>query len=67
MIFTCVIYAYKGQEKQDSEGLSSLPNNSSVLITPTFDAGIADRLESAEIIINLAWENWFASRPREVA
>ncbi|GLV57533.1 hypothetical protein KDH_43690 [Dictyobacter sp. S3.2.2.5] len=55
------------QEKQDSEDLSPLQNNSSVLITPTFDAGIADKLESAEIIINLAWETWFASRPREVA
>ena len=28
--------------------------------------GITDKLDSAESIIDLAWEAWFASRPREV-
>lgn len=31
------------------------------------DLGVADKLESVESIINLAWEAWFASRPREAA
>lgn len=32
-----------------------------------FDLGIADKLDSAESIVDLAWEAWFASRPREAA
>src|SRR5712691_346716 len=32
-----------------------------------FDLEVADKLDSAESIINLAWEAWFASRPREAA
>jgi 8-oxo-dGTP diphosphatase len=28
-----------------------------------FDLGMAEKLDSAESIINLAWEAWFASRP----
>lgn len=32
-----------------------------------FDLGVSDRLDSAESIIDLAWEAWFASRPREAA
>jgi transcriptional regulator with XRE-family HTH domain len=28
-----------------------------------FDLGVTDKLDSAESIINLAWEAWFASRP----
>lgn len=31
------------------------------------DLGVTDKLDSAESIINLAWEVWFASRPREIA
>jgi transcriptional regulator with XRE-family HTH domain len=32
-----------------------------------FDLGVTDKLDSTESIINLAWEAWFASRPREAA
>src|SRR5579859_5766494 len=31
------------------------------------DLGVREKLDSAESIIDLAWEAWFASRPREVA
>jgi hypothetical protein len=32
-----------------------------------FDLGVTEKLDSAESLITLAWETWFASRPREVA
>jgi tetratricopeptide (TPR) repeat protein len=32
-----------------------------------FDPGVTEKLDSAESIINLAWEAWFASRPSVVA
>src|SRR5258708_36126416 len=32
-----------------------------------FDLGVTEQLDSAESLIHLAWEAWFASRPREVA
>jgi transcriptional regulator with XRE-family HTH domain len=32
-----------------------------------FDQGVTDKLDSAESIINLAWEAWFASRPSVAA
>ncbi len=32
-----------------------------------FDLGVTDKLESAESMIDLAWEAWFASRPRQAA
>jgi transcriptional regulator with XRE-family HTH domain len=32
-----------------------------------FDLGVIDKLDSAESIINLAWEAWFASRPSVAA
>jgi transcriptional regulator with XRE-family HTH domain len=32
-----------------------------------FDLGVTDKLNSAESIINLAWEAWFASRPSVAA
>src|SRR6266581_6860 len=32
-----------------------------------FDLGMAEKLDSAESIINLAWEAWFASRPSVVS
>lgn len=33
----------------------------------TYELSLTDKLDSAESIIDLAWEAWFASRPREVA
>lgn len=35
--------------------------------SPVFDLGVTNKLDSAEIVIDLAWEAWFASRPREAA
>jgi tetratricopeptide (TPR) repeat protein len=32
-----------------------------------FDLDVTEKLDSAESLITLAWEAWFASRPREVA
>ncbi len=32
-----------------------------------FDLGVTEQLDSAESLIHLAWEAWFASRPRAVA
>ncbi len=32
-----------------------------------FDLGVTEKLDSAESIINLAWEAWFASRPSVVS
>ncbi len=38
----------------------------SIVHAPVFDPGVTDQLDSAESIINLAWEAWFASRPSVV-
>jgi transcriptional regulator with XRE-family HTH domain len=43
-----------------------IPQTSNDANTFTLNAEITDRLDNAENIINLAWEAWFASRPREV-
>jgi hypothetical protein len=35
----------------------------SIAHPPAIDLGVTEKLDSAESIINLAWEAWFASRP----
>ncbi len=39
----------------------------SIAHSPVFDVGVTEKLDIAESFINLAWEAWFASRPREIA
>ncbi len=39
----------------------------SIVNPSVFDLGATDKLDSTESIINLAWEAWFASLPREAA
>lgn len=36
-------------------------------ISPLLDLEITDKLDNIEAIINLAWESWFASRPKAAA
>ncbi len=55
------------EEKQDSNETSHPSQNESIINLSLFDIGVTDKLDNAESTINLAWEAWFASRPREVA
>ena len=54
---------------KDAEELGLIPKrtqySSIVIATQTTD--ISDKLDSAESIINLSWEAWFASRPKQAA
>src|SRR5713226_4739788 len=50
--------------KESSKNVTSVNDKPNPSI---FDLGVTDKLDSAESIINLAWEAWFASRPREAA
>ena len=54
------------KKQNDNEVLHPIQNNSPIQPTP-FDLGVTDKLDSAESLINLAWDAWYASRPREVA
>ncbi len=51
------------EENQDNSKLYIPQHNIIDLSLPNPE--IADKLDNAEVIINLAWEAWFASRPRE--
>jgi transcriptional regulator with XRE-family HTH domain len=58
-------------EKQDTNSITTLsfikdPHENTANLS-LFDLGVVDKLDNVESIINLAWEAWFASRPREVA
>lgn len=54
------------QQSSDDSQKGSPKEDAAVHFTRSiFDLEVADKLDSAESIINLAWEAWFASRPRE--
>lgn len=55
------------QSHEDHSLVVSSRAGAGIATLPTFDLSVADKLDSAETIINLAWEVWFASRPREAA
>ena len=42
-------------------------SSNSLIISTTFDPEVEDTLDNAESMIDLAWEAWFASRPKEAA
>jgi DNA-binding XRE family transcriptional regulator len=55
------------EEIKENTAIAYIPqtnNDTNVLV---LNAEITDKLDSAENLINLSWEAWFASRPREVA
>jgi len=57
-----------GISMRDEESTPEDVGSQNNLILPfTIDPGMTDRLDDAESIISLAWEAWFASRPREAA
>lgn len=60
----CVLYEKSAEELGL---LRSYLNHSSTAITQATDINqaINERLDQAESIINLAWEAWFASRPKQ--
>ena len=41
--------------------------SSKLIISTAFDPEAEEKLDSAESLIDLAWEAWFASRPKEAA
>lgn len=49
------------------EIISIATSNNSGMHSTELDLGVTNKLDSAETIIDLAWEAWFASRPREAA
>src|SRR5690349_4820941 len=54
------------ERSSEDHSLVEIPGGDAGNISlPAFDLNVADKLDSAETIINLAWEAWFASRPRE--
>jgi transcriptional regulator with XRE-family HTH domain len=58
------------QSSEDHPREESAKNNTFVNDTvqlSLFELGVTDKLDSAESIINLAWEAWFASRPSVAA
>ncbi len=58
------------QSNDDDSQEESFKNATSVndrVNLSVLDLGVTDKLDSAESIIDLAWEAWFASRPREAA
>ncbi len=59
----CVLY---GKNAEELGFIQPLLNQSSTVITLVTDINqaINERLDQAESIINLAWEAWFASRPK---
>lgn len=62
----CVLY------QRSAEELGFIQFNldqSPIIITPVADVGMAinERLDQAESIVNLSWEAWFASRPKQAA
>ena len=52
------------QSREESSNNDTFNGNVHLSI---FDQGVTDTLDSAESIINLAWEAWFASRPSVAA
>jgi transcriptional regulator with XRE-family HTH domain len=59
----CVLY---GKNAEELGFIQPLLNQSSTVITLVTDINqaINERLDQSESIINLAWEAWFASRPK---
>ena len=59
----CVLY---GKNAEELGFIQPRLNQSSTVITLVTDINqaINERLDQAESIINLAWEAWFASRPK---
>src|SRR5437868_361142 len=49
------------EERQDSNETPYIDQNNSITNLSVFDLGITDKLDSAESIIDLAWDAWFAS------
>jgi transcriptional regulator with XRE-family HTH domain len=54
-----------GLVPNEKDTLETLPNGS--IIPTIFDSETEDKLDHAESLIDLAWEAWFASRPKEAA
>ena len=52
--------------QDDVENVSIITLSEDKLLTP-LDLALCDKLDSAESIINLSWETWFASRPKHAA
>ena len=50
----------------EEKALPEIPSNK-LTISTTFDPEAEDKLDHAESLIDLAWEAWFASRPKEAA
>lgn len=61
----CVLY---GKTAEELGFLGPYPNQSPAIVTLVTDINQAvnERLEQAGSIINLAWEAWFGSRPKQV-
>jgi transcriptional regulator with XRE-family HTH domain len=61
----CVLY---GKTAEELGFLEPYPNQSPAILTLVTDINQAvnERLEQAESILNLAWEAWFGSRPKQV-
>jgi transcriptional regulator with XRE-family HTH domain len=61
----CVLY---GKTTEELGFLQPCLNQSSAIVTLVTDINqaINERLDQAESIINLAWEAWFGSRPKQV-
>lgn len=51
---------------QEEKALPEISSNN-LIISTTFDPEVEDTLDNAESLIDLAWEAWFASRPKEAA
>jgi len=60
-------HAFNEQARDKGIIPTSADSHESVIIPSVFDLGITDKLDNAESIIDLAWEIWFASRPKAVA
>ncbi len=52
--------------QDDVENVCIITLSEDKLLTP-LDLALCDKLDSAESIINLSWETWFASRPKQAA
>lgn len=62
----CTLFNLPAQALGFFDGLSSL-QLSHTIDTISLDQAANDKLDTAEIIVNLAWEAWFASRPQAAA
>jgi len=61
---------FVSKQLRDDDSQETSKNTTSIngnVNSAILDMGVTDKLDSSETIIDLAWEAWFASRPREAA